>query len=158
MWRRQLPTIAGRVRVRMPTRLQTRSTQRSTRSARPAERLRLVVAAGRVGEVIDYTGLDPGATVENAIKHFIEAPEYKALTVPDDDILMAGSNVQAQQTVLEAAMKAGELPDELKRGNSPVQISELGPDSREYQIVQKYLIERGLAQYVTDYAQSYSSP
>lgn len=76
--------------------------------------------------------------------------------MPDDDILMAGSNVQAQQTVLEAAMKAGELPDELKRGNSPVQISELGPDSREYQIVQKYLIERGLAQYVTDYAQSYS--
>ncbi|AKS30747.1 EspA/EspE family type VII secretion system effector [Mycolicibacterium goodii] len=110
----------------------------------------------RVGEVIGYTGLDPGGIVESSIKHFIDTPEYQAIVVPDDDILMAKSNLQAQQAVLEAAMKAGELPDELKHGNSPVQISELGPGSREYQIVQKYLIERGLAQYVTDYAQSYS--
>ncbi|MDV3125719.1 hypothetical protein M1247_12400, partial [Mycobacterium sp. 21AC1] len=108
------------------------------------------------GEVTGLTGLDPGEMVENQIRDWIGTPEYQEKTVPDPDILRASSTLQAQQTVLQAAFQAGDLPPEMVADGRPVAVRDLSPNSPEYQQVQQFLIDRGLSQYATDYGQSYS--
>lgn len=109
------------------------------------------------GEVKSMTGFDPREFVENKIKDWIGKPEYQGLTLPDPDNLRASSALQAQQTLLQAAHEAGQLPSTLQTPDgAPVDVATLSPSSTQYQQLQQFLIDRGLTQYVVDYGQSYS--
>lgn len=104
----------------------------------------------------DVTGVDPGETVENTIKKWIDKPEYEAIKIPEPADLEAASTRQAQQAIVEAAHRAGQLPAVLNPNGQPIDVAQLATGSREYDELQKYLIGRGLTQYVMDYGQSYS--
>lgn len=109
------------------------------------------------GHVTSLTGLDPGMLVENKIREWIGTPEYQAMTVPDSNNLLAEATQRAQQTILQAAYDAGQLPADLRRGDGPVEVDDLPPGGPIYQAMQQYFIDRGLSQYVTDFGQSYSA-
>ncbi|OCB13220.1 hypothetical protein A5717_15040 [Mycolicibacterium porcinum] len=102
------------------------------------------------------TGLDPGEAAENLIKGWIDKPEYQALKVPEAADLEAASTAQAQQAIVEAAHRAGQLPTSLNPDGHPIDVAETAIGSPEWGELQKYLINHGLTQYVTDYGQSYS--
>jgi hypothetical protein len=109
------------------------------------------------GKVSDLAGLDAGEMVENQIREWIGKPEYQALTVPGDNVLLAESTQQAQQTILQAAYDAGQLPAEFRSGDGPVEVADLPPGGDVYRAMQQYFIDRGLSQYVTDFGQSYAA-
>lgn len=103
------------------------------------------------------TGIDPGEAVENVIKGWIEKPEYQAIEVPERADLEASSTRQAQQAIIEAAHRAGGLPEVLSPKGHPIDVAGLAVGSREWTELQNYLIDHGLTQYVTDYGQSHSN-
>ena len=107
------------------------------------------------GEVTGITGVDPGQIVEDKIKDFIGKPEYQGTPVPSGDDLQARATVQAQQSALEAAFKAGQLPPQFTPGGTPIDVSSMDPESDEYKAVQDWMEKRGLTQYVENYGQSY---
>lgn len=115
--------------------------------------------AGKIphsGIAMDVTGADPGGLVENAIKEAIDKPEYQAIEVPEAADLEAASTRQAQQAIVEAAQRAGQLPAILAPGGNTVDVANLAVGSTEWNALQQYLVQRNLTQYVMDYGQSYS--
>jgi hypothetical protein len=109
------------------------------------------------GSITGVTGLDPGQMVEDRIRDWIGKPEYQAMTVPDNNDMLAESTQLAQQTILQAAYDAKQLPPEFVNGGGPVDVATLPPGGPVYRAMQQYFIDRGLTQYVTDFGQSYSA-
>ncbi|OBB54557.1 MULTISPECIES: EspA/EspE family type VII secretion system effector [Mycolicibacterium] len=108
------------------------------------------------GIALDVTGADPGQAVEDAIKEWIDKPEYQQIKVPEAANLEAASTRQAQQAVVEAAFRAGQLPPSLSPDGQPVDVASLAVGTPQWNELQEYMIGRGLTQYVMDYGQSYS--
>ena len=107
-------------------------------------------------EVTGLTGFDPGELVENKIKEWIGTPEYQETPIPPADNAVASSTPQAQQTILQAADEADQLPPVLREGDKPVDVSHIYQGDDRYEALQDFLKSRGLNQYVTDYGQSYA--
>ncbi|MBN3459802.1 hypothetical protein JNN96_37885 [Mycobacterium sp. DSM 3803] len=108
-----------------------------------------------LGKVVDATGFDSGDFVESAINKYIDDPEYKEAEVPDKDILLAGSEAQAKQAILQAAFQANQLDPRLIVDGKPINVAALSPYSPHSGIVSEFLGNRHLNQYVTDYSQNY---
>ncbi|MEN3221974.1 EspA/EspE family type VII secretion system effector [Mycolicibacterium porcinum] len=114
--------------------------------------------AGEFAEfAMGKTDFDAGGFVENSIKDWMGMPEYQDIAVPDADLLRAASTVHAQQSVLQAAFAAGQLPSDLIVDGRPVNVESIGASSTTYERIQQFMRERGLGLYVTDFGQSYAS-
>ncbi|WP_422744244.1 EspA/EspE family type VII secretion system effector [Mycobacterium sp. WMMD1722] len=115
--------------------------------------------AGKIphaGIAMQVTGVNAGDAVENAIKQAIDMPEYQAIEVPEAADLEAASTRQAQQAIVDAALRAGQLPPILAPDGRPVAVADLAVGSAEWTALQQYLVQRNLTQYVLDYGQSYA--
>lgn len=107
--------------------------------------------------VSDYTGLDPGEQIENRIRDFVGEPKYQNMPIPTPEDAAAASTSQAEQAVLQAALKAKILPPALHDGENAVDIKSIYEGDPRYGVVEQFLKDHQLSQYIKDYGQSYSA-
>lgn len=107
--------------------------------------------------VSDYTGLDPGEQIENRIRDFVGEPKYQNMPIPTPEDAAAASTSQAEQAILQAALKAEILPPALHDGENAVDIKSIYEGDPRYGVVEQFLKDHQLSQYIKDYGQSYSA-
>lgn len=100
-------------------------------------------------------GLDVGGAVEGAIQDWI-APDYDAMELPSEATLKAQGVENAQNAILQAAYLSGQLPPELGSGSGPYDMSVILSDPQSFEQFSRFMADRGLNTYVTEYSQFYS--
>ncbi|CPW66725.1 TPR repeat region-containing protein [Mycobacteroides abscessus] len=101
---------------------------------------------------------DVSGDLTNHLIKAMQIPEYDKLPVPNVDDLRAQAQGSISNTILRAAQNTGvQLPPELWAGDQPISFRGSPPPTpAQIAVWEAFQQQHGLAQYVTDYLQSYA--
>ncbi len=105
----------------------------------------------------DATGMKPGDWVQERMQHLLGMPEFQPTQLDDPAQLRARASDAIANNVLRSAYAAGvPIPSELLDGGQPIDMG--GTQASTQAVTQawaKFQSDHGIAQYITDYQQSY---